>query len=93
MNHHLIIADKDADVAQLRYSTAPLVFPRWFQKHNESLKYFDDALAINPEIKEAQVFKGMALYFLGRYDEALAIEAFKIEFMERFKSEIDQRQQ
>ena len=62
-------------------------------KHDESLKYFDDALAINPEIKEAQVFKGMALYFLGRYDEALEIEPFKIEFMERFKSEIDKREQ
>ncbi|NIR13519.1 MAG: tetratricopeptide repeat protein, partial [Desulfobacterales bacterium] len=27
------------------------------QKFNESLKYFDEALAIDPEIKEAQVFK------------------------------------
>jgi glyoxylase-like metal-dependent hydrolase (beta-lactamase superfamily II) len=63
------------------------------QKYDESIKYFDDALAINPEIKEAKVFKGMALYFLGKYDEAMEIEAFKTEFMERFKTEIDKQQQ
>ena len=62
-------------------------------KHDESLKYFDDALEINPEIEEAQVFKGMALYFLGKYDEAMEIEAFKTEFMEKFKSEIDKQKQ
>jgi len=60
------------------------------QKYAESLPYFDQALTINPEIEEAQVFKGMALYFLGRYDEALKIEAFKTEFLARFKDEIDQ---
>ena len=63
------------------------------QKYDESIQYFDDALEINPEIKEAQVFKGMALYFLGKYDEAMEIEPFKAEFMERFKTEIDKRQQ
>ena len=63
------------------------------QKYDESIKYFDDALAINPEIEEAQVFKGMALYFLGKYDEAMEIEAFKTEFMEKFKSEIDKQKQ
>lgn len=60
------------------------------QKHVESLPYFDQALTIDPEIQEAQVFKGMALYFLGRYDDALEIEAFKTEFLARFKDEIDQ---
>ncbi|UCG14593.1 MAG: tetratricopeptide repeat protein, partial [Deltaproteobacteria bacterium] len=63
------------------------------QKYQESLPYFDDALAINPEIKEAQVFKGMALTFLGRHDEAMKIEAFKTEFAQRFKQEIDKQQQ
>jgi glyoxylase-like metal-dependent hydrolase (beta-lactamase superfamily II) len=63
------------------------------QKYDESIKYFDDALAINPEIEEAQVFKGMALYFLGKHDEAMEIEAFKTEFMEKFKSEIDKQEQ
>ena len=63
------------------------------QKFSESLRYFDDALAIDPEIKEAQVFKGMALYFMGKYDEAMDIEAFKTEFMDRFKDQIEKRQQ
>jgi len=63
------------------------------QKFNESLKYFDEALAIDPEIKEAQVFKGMALYFMGKYDEAMDIEPFRAEFMDRFKDEIDKRQE
>jgi glyoxylase-like metal-dependent hydrolase (beta-lactamase superfamily II) len=63
------------------------------QKFNESLKYFDDALAIDPEIKEAQVFKGMALYFMGKYDEAMDIEPFRVEFMDRFKDQIDKRQE
>jgi len=63
------------------------------QKYAESLPFFDDALAINPDIKEAQVFKGMALTFLGRHDEAMEIEAFKTAFAERFKDEIDKRQQ
>jgi hydroxyacylglutathione hydrolase len=63
------------------------------EKYEESLPYFDDALAINPEIKEAQVFKGMALTFLGRHEEAMEIEAFKTAFAERFKDEVDKRQQ
>ena len=63
------------------------------QKYEESLPYFDDALALNPDIEEALVFKGMALTFLGRHDEAMEIEAFKIAFAERFKHEIDKRQQ
>lgn len=63
------------------------------QKYEESLPYFDDALALNPDIEEAQVFKGMALTFLDRHDEAMEIEAFKIAFAERFKDEIDKRQQ
>jgi tetratricopeptide (TPR) repeat protein len=63
------------------------------QKFNESLKYFDDAMAIDPEIKEAQVFKGMALYFMGKYDEAMDIEPFRVEFMDRFKDQIDKRQE
>jgi tetratricopeptide (TPR) repeat protein len=63
------------------------------QKFDESLPYFDDALAINPDLKEAQVFKGMALTFLGRHEEAMEIEAFRTEFAERFKHEIDKQKQ
>jgi glyoxylase-like metal-dependent hydrolase (beta-lactamase superfamily II) len=60
-------------------------------KYNESLPYFDAALAVDPDVQEAQVFKGMALYFLGRSDEAMEIEAFKTEFLARFKNEIQRR--
>jgi glyoxylase-like metal-dependent hydrolase (beta-lactamase superfamily II) len=63
------------------------------QKYSESLPYFDEALAKNPELQEAQVFKGMALYFLGRSDEAMEIQAFRVEFLARFKSEIDRGKQ
>jgi hydroxyacylglutathione hydrolase len=63
------------------------------KKYEESLPYFDDALALNQDIEEAQVFKGMALTFLGRHDEAMEIEAYKTAFAERFKDEIDKRQQ
>lgn len=62
------------------------------QKYSESLPYFDEALAKNSEMQEAQVFKGMALTFMGRQDEAMKIEAFKTEFMARFKDQIDRRQ-
>jgi len=63
------------------------------KKYSESIKYFDDALHIDPEIREAHVFKGMALYFLGKYDEAMEIEAFRTEFSQRFKQELDKKQQ
>jgi len=33
----------------------------------------------------------MALYFLGRHDEAMAIEPFKVEFLQRFKHEIEKQ--
>ncbi len=85
-----ILAQKGDDVHALAAKGHALL---GLQKYDESIKYFDDALAINPEIKEAQVFKGMALYFLGKYDEAMEIEAFKTEFMERFKTEIDKQEQ
>jgi tetratricopeptide (TPR) repeat protein len=63
------------------------------QKYTESLLYFDGALAKNPALQEVQVFKGMALYFLGRSDEAMEIEAFRTEFLARFKDEIERRKQ
>jgi glyoxylase-like metal-dependent hydrolase (beta-lactamase superfamily II) len=62
-------------------------------KYDECLPYFDRALSLNPGIEEAQVFKGMALYFLGRHDEAMAIEPFKIEFLQKFKHEIEKHKQ
>jgi glyoxylase-like metal-dependent hydrolase (beta-lactamase superfamily II) len=85
-----ILAQKTDDVHALTAKGHALL---GLQKYDESIQYFDDALAISPEIQEAQVFKGMALYFMGKYDEAMEIEAFKTEFMERFKDQIDKRQQ
>ena len=35
----------------------------------------------------------MALTFLGKHEEALKIEAFRTEFAERFKTEIDKQKQ
>jgi len=63
------------------------------QQYGNSLPYFDQALEIDPELPEAQVFKGMALTFLGRHEEALRIEAFKREFAARFQQEVDKRKQ
>lgn len=63
------------------------------RQYTESLPYFDEVLAKHPEFQEAQVFKGMALYFLGRSDEALEIEAFRTEFLARFKDQIERKRQ
>ena len=62
-------------------------------RYADSLPYFDEALAKDPQIREAQVFKGMALYFLGRSEEAMAINAFKSEFDARFRSQLDKGRQ
>ena len=62
-------------------------------KYAESLPYFDEALAKDPEIREAQVLKGMALFFLDRSEEAMEIEAFKSEFIARFRNQFDKGQQ
>lgn len=58
-------------------------------KFEECLPCFDKALELSPGIEEAQVFKGMALYFMGRQEEAMAIEPFKVEFLRRFKDELN----
>jgi tetratricopeptide (TPR) repeat protein len=85
-----ILAERGDDIHALAAKGHALL---GLQKHEESLKYFDKALEIDPEIKEAQVFKGMALYFMGKYDEAMEIEPFKTEFMDRFKTEIEKQKQ
>ena len=54
---------------------------------------FDKALEINPKMQDAMIFKGMALCLLGRYDEAMDIESFSMEFMEKFKHELSRREQ
>jgi tetratricopeptide (TPR) repeat protein len=57
-------------------------------RYDESLPIFDSALRVNPNMKEAQVYKGMALYLSGSYDAAMDIEAFRSEFVGRFKDEL-----
>lgn len=59
----------------------------------ESLRWFDEALKIKPGMKEALVYKGMALYLSGRYDEAMDIEAFRTEFLGRFKEELRKKKE
>jgi hypothetical protein len=59
-------------------------------RHEDSLPCFDKALALSPDLTEARIFKGMALFFLGRHAEAMAIDVFKSEFLARFKTEVDQ---
>lgn len=57
-------------------------------RYPESLRYFESALRVRPDMKEAQVYKGMALYLSGNYDAAMDIEAFRTEFVGRFKEEL-----
>jgi len=57
-------------------------------RYDESLRYFESALRENPNMKEAQVYKGMALYLSGNYDAAMDIEAFRTEFVGRFRDEL-----
>ena len=42
-----------------------------YGQYNESLHYFDAALAIDPGFTEAWITKGVALHNLKRYDEAI----------------------
>jgi tetratricopeptide (TPR) repeat protein len=84
---HILAGQKDNVHALTARGHALLGLGRF----DESIPYFDEALAKDPDIAEAQVFKGMALYFLGKVDEAMEIEAFKSEFIARFKNEMDNR--
>lgn len=57
-------------------------------RYHESVKFFDEALKVKPGIKDALMYKGMALYLAGNYDEAMEIEPFRTEFVGRFKEEL-----
>ncbi|MGE5139972.1 MAG: MBL fold metallo-hydrolase [Rudaea sp.] len=57
-------------------------------KHEASVSHFDRALELRPGVKDALIYKGMALYLSGRMDEAMEIECFRGEFVERFKDEL-----
>ncbi len=57
-------------------------------RYHESLKFFDEALRIRPGMKDALIYKGMALHLSGNHDEAMEIEPFRTEFVGRFKEEL-----
>jgi glyoxylase-like metal-dependent hydrolase (beta-lactamase superfamily II) len=57
-------------------------------RYEESVKYFDEALEITPGMKDALIYKGMALYLAGNYDAAMEIELFQKEFVGRFQEEL-----
>jgi glyoxylase-like metal-dependent hydrolase (beta-lactamase superfamily II) len=57
-------------------------------KYHESIKCFDEALRAKPGMKDALVYKGMALYLAGNCEEAMDIEQFRTEFVGRFKEEL-----
>ena len=57
-------------------------------RYEESVKYFDEALKVTPGMKDALIYKGMALYLAGNYDAAMEIELFQKEFVGRFQEEL-----
>jgi glyoxylase-like metal-dependent hydrolase (beta-lactamase superfamily II) len=57
-------------------------------RYEESVKYFDEALKVTPGMKDALIYKGMALYLAGNYDAAMEIELFRKEFVGRFQEEL-----
>ncbi|MFB3917544.1 MAG: MBL fold metallo-hydrolase [Terriglobales bacterium] len=56
--------------------------------YEESVKLFDQALQLQPESRDARMYKGIALYLAGRHDEAFEIEIFRTEFEGRFKEQL-----
>jgi tetratricopeptide (TPR) repeat protein len=64
------------------------------ERYEDALPFFDrvmDADHGSQHAKTASMYKGMALYLLGRYDEALNIRDFREEFVERFKESVRQK--
>jgi len=57
-------------------------------RYEESVQYFDEALKVTPGMKDALIYKGMALYLAGNYDAAMEIELFRKEFVGRFQEEL-----
>jgi hypothetical protein len=51
--------------------TKGLTYSTQYARYNESLGYFDAALAIDQNFTEAWVAKGVALHNMARYDEAI----------------------
>ncbi len=61
------------------------------ERYEEAVAAFDEVLGRCGNIKEALVYKGMALHLAGRHDEAMDIEEFRNEFVGRFKEELLQK--
>lgn len=57
-------------------------------KYEESVRCFDEALKASPGMKDALVYKGMALYLAGNYDAAMEIDLFRKEFVGRFQEQL-----
>ena len=57
-------------------------------RYEESVQYFDEALQVAPGMKDALIYKGMALYLAGNYDAAMDIELFRKEFVGRFQEQL-----
>lgn len=60
-------------------------------RYEEAIAAFDEVLHRYGDVKEAQIYKGMALYLSGRQDDAMDIEPFRNEFVGRFKEELMQK--
>ena len=61
------------------------------ERYEESVGEFEAALAREPGLREAQMYKGMALYLSGRGEEALEVDVFRDEFARRFAEAIRAR--
>ncbi len=61
-------------------------------RYRESVGFFDEALKVKPGVKDALIYKGMALYLAGNYDEAMEIDPFRTEFMGRFREELESKE-
>src|SRR3989304_4435841 len=57
-------------------------------RYEESVNFFDEALKVTPGMKDAMIYKGMALYLAGNYDAAMEIDHFRTEFVGRLKEEL-----
>lgn len=60
-------------------------------RYEDAVAEFNKVLDRYGEVKEALIYKGMALHLSGRHDEAMDIEAFRTEFVGRFKEELTQK--
>lgn len=58
------------------------------ERYEEAVAAFDGLLKRHGRMKEALVYKGMALHLAGRHDEAMDIDEFRNEFVGRFKEEL-----